>query len=493
MAISSSLYYRSKKSKTSFDLKLVFFTFFLLVFFSFHSLNAQISYQNVTNKKVALGSYGRVGVDWSFENGGSIGRRLNLNKMGSIGGRLEEQDYLEIAPAFHFSPKKGDSTQIIAQARFAFYSNSLSTIGNSTSTSLGGLTFAIPELFVEARNIHGKELSIWVGARLYRGPDVHIADHFFFNDHSGQGFGIEYKKTRFAVMYVASTDTTSTVPPYFYLNIKTGTPSTALRQRTVFVVEHDFKVNRNNTITALGEYHRMADADSKVEIDTVETILNFPSDHGFVVGVRHMHNFKKMRKGSFNDFTLRYGTGIANGGDGGISKTWATFGAPDTLSLSFKGAYSLALVNHMVLNVSDRYTLNGYVILTNSKGAADTNGLSKTYFGREVYNKKTDFTIGARNEFYINDYFHLLGEIHYSQRRDGDEPMASMLKFSIAPVYVPTGIRDTWARPHIRFVASLARYNDYAMESLYSPYLQFTGSRRWGYYFGIKGEWWVFN
>ena len=48
---------------------------------------------------------------------------------------------------------------------------------------------------MEARNIHGKELSIWVGARLYRGPDVHIADHFFFNDHSGQGFGIEYKKS----------------------------------------------------------------------------------------------------------------------------------------------------------------------------------------------------------------------------------------------------------------------------------------------------------
>jgi len=31
------------------------------------------------------------------------------------------------------------------------------------------------------------------------------------------------------------------------------------------------------------------------------------------------------------------------------------------------------------------------------------------------------------------------------------------------------------------------------MESLYSPYLEFTGSRRWGYYFGVKVEWWVWN
>jgi len=184
----------------------------------------------------------------------------------------------------------------------------------------------------------GKDLSTWVGARLYRGPDVHIADHFFFNDHSGQGFGIEFKKTRLAAIFVASTDTTATVPPYFYLNIKTGTPITAMRQRTVLLAEQDFKINENNSITALGEIHRMVDADQEVEIDSIEQILNFPSDHGWVLGAR-----------------------------------------------------------------------------------------------------------------------------------------------------------DTWARSHLRFVASLARYNDYAMESLYSPYLEFTGSRRWSYYFGVKAEWWIWN
>ena len=136
------------------DKSILFLSFVLFL----TSLNAQISYQNVSNKNISLGSYGRVGVDWSYENGGSIGRRLNLNNMGSIGGRLEEQDYLELAPAFHFHPKEGDSTEIFAQARFAIYSNSLASIGNSTSSSLGGLTFAVPELFVEARNIMGKDI-----------------------------------------------------------------------------------------------------------------------------------------------------------------------------------------------------------------------------------------------------------------------------------------------------------------------------------------------
>ena len=65
-------------------LRLFFFPFILLFFFL--ESYGQIMYQIPTNKRVNVGSYGRVGVDWNFENGGSIGRRLNLNNMGSIGG-----------------------------------------------------------------------------------------------------------------------------------------------------------------------------------------------------------------------------------------------------------------------------------------------------------------------------------------------------------------------------------------------------------------------
>ena len=465
----------------------------LVVLFYISPTNAQIAYDSIGNKNMSFGSYGRVGVDWSFDSGRTIGRRLNLNNMGSIGGRLEEQDYLEIAPSYHFKPKKGDNTVIHAQLRMALFSNSLTTFANSTTSSLGGLTIALPEMFVQARNIAGKDLNVWVGARLYRGPDVHIADHFYFNDHSGQGFGIEYKNTRFVSLFISSSDTTATVPPYFYLNIKTGTPNASLRQRHLLAVEHDFNLNDENTITVLGEYHRMPDGDEEVVIDSIEEIVNFPSDYGFVLGARHHVNLKKMKKGSFNDFSIRYGTRIANGGDGGMSRTWLTYGAMDTISLSFNNAYSLAIVNQTVLNFSDRHTLNPYLVFTMSKGGADSNGLSETYYGKEVYNRKFDLTIGARDEIYLSDIFHLLLELHYSQRKDGENPFANVVKFSIAPVYVPTGKKDYWARPHLRFVASVARYNDYAMEALYSPYLEFTGPKRWGTYFGVKAEWWIWH
>lgn len=485
------------------NIKIGIFTKFLafILFTSYNStkLTGQIAYDHITNKAVSVGSYGRVGVDWSFDEGRTIGRRLNLNNMGSIGGRMEEQDYLEFAPSLQFKPKKGDSTYINMQLRLSVYSNSLTSFGNSTTSSLGGLTIAIPELFVQARNIRNTGINFWIGSRLYRGPDVHVADHFYFNDHSGQGFGIEFKKTRLAAIFVTATDTTSTVPPYFYLNIKTGTPSTALRQRTVLIAEHDIDINDNNKITLLGEYHRMPDAhpsdndDIENPIEPSPSKYNYPSDYGFVIGARHHVDLKNMREGSFNDFSVRYGTRIANGGDGGVSKTWATFGAPDTIAMNFKGANSLAIVNHSVFNTSENNTINPYIIFTMSKGAAPTNGLSKTYFDREVYNKKIDFTFGFRDEYYFNDYFHLITEFHYSQRQDGDNPIANMTKFTIAPVYVPSGSKSIWARPHFRFVASVAKYNKFASENLYSPFLQFTGERSWGTYFGVKTEWWLWN
>ncbi|WP_435132425.1 carbohydrate porin [Formosa sp. A9] len=466
-----------------------------ILFFT-EKAGAQINYEYAKNKSFYLGSYGRVGVGWSFDNGDAVGRSLNLLNMGSIGGRLEEQDYLELVPNLVFKPKEGDSTEIHVQMRLSVYSTSLTSIGNSSTSSIGGLTFALPELYAEARNIRGKGLNIWIGSRLYRGADAHVADHFYFNDHSGQGVGVEYKKSRLAAIFVASTDTTSTLPPYFYLNIKTGTPSAALRQRTVFIGEHDFVINENNAITAMGEVHYMGNGDEEnniTEAGDVEHAVNFPSDKGFVLGARYHRRLDKLKAGSFNDFTIRYGTGIANGGDGGLSKTWLTFGAPDSTSLSFKGAYSLAVVNNTVLNISDSYSVNAYAILTSSKGGAASNHRAPTYFDREVFNRKLDFTIGARNEFFISDFFHILGELHYSQRKDGENPNARMTKLSVAPVWVPTGKRDIWARPHLRFIMSLAHYNDFAKENLYSPYLQFAGEQRWGYYFGFKAEWWLWN
>lgn len=440
---------------------------------------------------MGFGSYGRVGV--SVMNGvqGVEGRRLNLNNMGSVGGRHEEQDYLELGMGFNFAPQslEHDSTIIDVNIRASLYNLSGGYFFNTSSRSEGGLTFTLPEVFALARNVFVKDLNLWVGARLYRGSDVHMADYFYFNDHSGQGFGVEYKGTRFSTNFVSSNDTTANVPPYFFLNIKSGTQSLEIKQRIVYALEQDWWLGEDNLLTFMAEYHRLAEQ-TDVE-DSTDILLSLPSDYGIVLGVKHQKENLFGLPGSFNQLAFRYGNRIANGGDGGNTRTWLTFGAPDLNTLKFDKAYSIHIVDHFLINFNSKFSLNGYGIYNRSLGAADTKDLAPTYFGREVFNSKQDFTVGFKGVNYINDIFHWQTELHYSQRQDGTQPWYNVTKLSLVPTLALRGQRSVWSRPHLRLVYSVAKFNDYAVENSYSPFLELAGDEPWGHYFGVKAEWWT--
>jgi maltoporin len=239
------------------------------------SLKAQLPV--VISKNFSMGGYGRVGIARADKV--QFPRSLNLNGMGSIGGRMEENDYVEMISAFNFEPVSGvsDTTKITIQSRIALYTTQGQIIGNVNSNAYGGLTIALPELFAEAKNIMGSQWSAWVGARLFRGDDIHLIDHFYFDDHSSQGFGIQYKNTRFSIMYPGAADSTSSLPPYFYLNIVNGTPVLGLRNRSVYILEQTVPV-KEGSIKLMAEYQRLASG----SLSDTSTGLNYPSDFGYV-------------------------------------------------------------------------------------------------------------------------------------------------------------------------------------------------------------------
>jgi maltoporin len=448
--------------------------------------------QTITNKNFSFGSYGRVGAGVAVGNTGNIGRSLNLNGMGSIGGRMEEADYVELATALHFKAEgEKDTTHINVQARLALYSGKGQLIGNVNSSSqYGGITLALPELYAEALNIGGSKWSAWIGARYFRGYDVHIADYYFFDDHSTQGLGVTYNKTTFSILFPGAVDTSSSVPPYFFLDIVDGTPRPGLRSRSLLVAEQLIPFDHNKQlIKLLAEYHHLANATPQ---DT-GTAYNYPAEGGWAAGFEHTIFLNAMPiAGSSNQFSFRYGYGIANGGDGGNSKTWLTYGGPNLNTSKYKGAYSIALVDQLLLNVNPKYSLNAYGIFTKSHGGSDSLNKAPDFFGRELFNRKTEYAFGVRNFWYITKRFQLLTELHYANRKDGNQPSATMLKFSFVPTLVPTGKTDPWARPQLRLIYSIARYNDFASANLYSPYLSNTGPKKIGQYIGFRVEWWLF-
>lgn len=467
--------------KTNFTL---FLTFFLML-----KISAQAPV--ISNKMFSLGSYGRAGIGYSMGIEGEFPQSLNLNGMGSIGGRFEENDYFELAAAMHFNPTTAnkDSTKINIQSRFAFYTTQGQLIGNVSNKSIGGITTALPELFAEARNIMGSEWSVWAGARLFRGDDIHIIDHYYFDDHSGQGAGIQYKNTTLSVIFTGTIDTTSTLPPYFYLNIVNGTPTLGLRNRHISILEHQIGINKGKDyIKLLGEFHRLPSGTAK----DAQTEYSYPSDIGFVLGAKYYKTISSKFPGSFNAFSARYGAGIANGGDGGSSRTYMTYGAPNLETNDFRKAYSVALTETFLLNFNKNYSLNGYAIYTKSRGASDSPDKAPDYLGKQfLFNRKQDIAFGARGTYYINNWLHLLHELDFAWRKDGTQDFAQMTKFTIAPTLVPTAKRDVWERPHFRFVYSAAHYNKFAADNLYSPYLAQSGTKSWGQYLGVKVEWWV--
>jgi maltoporin len=461
------------------------------VFFCLLIICVNGSAQTTYNKMFSFGSYGRVGAGFSPDITGNIGRSLNLNGMGSIGGRMEEADYVEFLSALHFKTEndKSDTTFINVQARVAMYSSKGQLIGNVSSTSYGGVAFALPELYAEANHILGSQWSAWIGAKYFRANDIHIADHFYFDDHSSQGFGVTHKNTTVSVLFPGAVDTNSSVPPNFYVSIIDGTQRLGLRGRSMVVLEHIIPFyNNKQSIKLLAEYHHLADATTE---DTAAA-FNYPSASGWVLGVKHITTLNTALGGSFNQVAIRYGHGIANGNDGGNSKTWLTYGAPDLQTNKFDKAYCFSFVEHILLNLTPKYSLNGYALFTKSHGAAETNVKAPDYFGREIFNCKTEYAIGVRNFWYVKKWFHLITELHYANRTDGNQPAAAMTKLSIVPTIVPTAKTDPWTRPHFRLIYSVAKYNQFATDNLYSPYLKEIGNKKWGQYIGVRVEWWLF-
>ncbi|EJL73118.1 carbohydrate porin [Chryseobacterium populi] len=452
---------------------------------------SQVTYAQIviTNKDFSFGTTGRIGAAYSPNADGRTGRQLNLNNQGSLGGRMDQGDYVDFLPAFHFSPVVGSdstkSTKIDMQARLSFYSGG-TFLGNVDSKSNQGMIIALPEAFVEARNIMGSDWDVWAGSRWLRYDDVHIADYFYFDDHSATGWGVRHKNMRFSMFFPAAIDTVaSNSTPYSYTNIISGAKNLIYRQREVFVLEHTIPFKNSNKLKILAEFHNV----NKSGKNSVE---QYPSDKGWVFGAKLNTNLKTKLPGSFNQVSLRYGSGIANGGDGGNTQTWRTYGAPDEETQTYKGAYSLTAVEHILLNLSNRWSLNAYAVYTQSKGGADSNDKALDYYKRNIFNKKSEFNTGLRATYYFNNWFHIVSELHYASRKDGNQDPASMVKLVLAPTIVPTAERSVWARPHIRLIAEVSRYNNQAVNSLYSPFLQQSGTKRFGIYLGVRTEWWVF-
>jgi len=429
-----------------------------------------------------IGMYGRMGVAWNPQSGQYVhGQSLNL--LGNpLGGRLEEGDYLEPNIKLNIMrPTAEDNTKpyfhfVITPAMFSSNGSFLGAFANNFSAQLRIELF---QAYLEAGNVLIPDLQIWAGQRFYRGSDVHIADYYFFNQLNSQGFGAKYKGLDMAVLLQTSSS------QGLYAVDLDGDPDTdnplAQRQRTVFVAQYVMPLAEKHAVHLLGEFHLLPAVRPTIGGEAVA-----PSDIGYTLGVKGRLD---LGGGSFNELSVRYGGGIANGSFGGGS-SWSTYGSTNEDG-KYGGAMGLEVVDHFLYNFNPTFALNAFGIFNYSKGAS---GLSQ--------DKAMNLALGARSFLYLHDQFHLINELMWHAVAPGlpegapDQPLPSAVKFSIVPTLVPSGERSVWARPHLRLIYTLAVYSEGARNAaragsfVASPYLRQFGPRTFGHYLGARAEWW---
>jgi len=428
--------------------------------------------------RVEVGMYGRVGVAWSLTGQQLQGVSLNLNGMGAgLGGRFEEGDYLEPTIKFHIlKPADEDMATkpwvqaVLTPAIFTRNGSFLSAFANGFAPTLGTEIF---QAYLAAGNVFLPGLEVWAGSRFHRGGDVHIADYFYFNNLTGQGAGVKYKGLDVAVLL--HTNPGATRPDQYNYDVDlNGTigPGDLRRQRTVLVGQYVYNLgDTGHHIHGLAEIHALP------AFRTITGNQLQSGEIGWALGVKGHLSLEKMSAGSFNDLSIRFGSGAANGSRG-AAQTWNTFGLPNTNG-QHDGAAGLEVVDHFLYNVNKLLTVNAYGILHWNQGASRTDA-----------DKALDFAAGVRTFLYFHDNFHLINELTFQGLQNGTSPMGTALKFSIVPTIVPSGERSAWARPHLRFIYSLAVYNQAAVDARMSPYLGLFGAQTVGHFLGSRVEWW---
>jgi maltoporin len=428
--------------------------------------------------------YGRMGTGWTPSGQVIAGRYMNLGDRRAIGGRLEEGDYLEPGLRYHaLQGTKETDTMVDLVMDVEMWSADGAILSDLANGALDELRIYPLQAYMQAHNVLVPDLDIWIGSRLFRKQDIHIADYFYFNNLPSQGLGAFYKGLDVSVLMTTGNS------PFYQVNMNAGqpmpnTPDMARRFRTMFVAQYALPIGlRSSFVQGLGEVH-VVPKSRKGDIEAPPNVN--PTDYGWVGGAKlHLD----LGGENFNSTSIRYGTRIANGAASGRA-TYDTFGVPG-LDGTYEGAAGVEFVEHFGVQFGQVLALNGYGTAHWDKGGRGRAPLTP----EEPPDTRLDYAIGIRPVLYLHPQFHLIAEATYQARKDQGRAMGTATKLSIVPTIVPTGKEgeaSVWTRPHFRLLYTFGHYNEAAVDQLMSPYLRTVGPTRTAHFLGARVEWWFY-
>lgn len=432
-----------------------------------------------------FGSYGRV-LAGSDLRGGKPEKVLVV----AHGPRIVEDSYLELEFSYGFDKLSSAAQPYIAVRpviTLAFDGTLFHDTGEFDAQP------ALRNMFLDGQI--GRDLSLWVGSRMYRGDDIYLFDYWPLDDINTVGGGLQYHpNVSFRagppdrLELAAHVGFNRLNNPFQFQEIEVANPvqgATTVdqlnRQRTVTSATAAYvAMPRDGGVGAKlklhGEYHALPKGTRKREDGTFEAL---PADHGFLIGAEvGTFGFSKDTRfrRHLNAF-LRYAKGLA---------------AFDELAppTSFGPELKTQRANELTFGVSGNWD--------HEYGNLMIGALSRRFVDADANTIDPDdgweYAIDARPLVRVVPDWFVGADVSY-QARFPDGLNAITLRaedpavFQIAPMiaWSPMG-PSSYDRPQIRLVYRAAHLNE-AARDLYVPDDP-RHDHEWVHFLGMQAEWW---
>jgi hypothetical protein len=422
-----------------------------------------------------FGSYGRVRAATDLRGGGP--QNANIVAHGS---RLDEPPYLELELRDTEYPNKDLRVRVISTIAVA--GDPFHYTGEFQATT------AVRNMFVDIRGLGAPGLSLWAGARMYRGDDIYLLDFWPLDNLNTVGGGAIFDATD-STRIAAHVGTNRLLDGAFQYqeqalpsraHFGTDTVATLDRPRTIASTKITQFFPNNHSPTGLklslyAEGHFLPSGEYDPSTATVQAKRRLPSDTGFVVGAQGTYYGFGERDGHVH-LWARYARGIAAYGDlavpFGLDQDRRATKASELL-MATSGNFETGRFGAM---------MGAYLRHFNDASGAEYSS-----------NKYWEGIFALRPIVYATKHTAVGFEGSYQYKSanvlsdDGTHLTPQAWRFSLLPMITPYGW-GSYKRPIIYLVYTATMRNNAAQQTY--PVDDPRASRPTEHYFGLHAEWW---